>query len=130
MSIFGNGSASLHSYLISKLLWGETATRNDAVKDMLEESELELCAVLRQTKKYRGNDGDSEAGGGNGANSSHGNNNNTAAKSLLGGKEGIGIAAGLLGLEFGGGTLLPIVLSRAGGGLLGSTPRINSLSQE
>ena len=70
--------------------------RNVAVKDMLEEGELELCAVLRQKKKYHGNDGDSEAGGGNGANNSHGNNNNTAAKSLLGGKEGMGIAAGLL----------------------------------
>mmetsp|Transcript_8135 Transcript_8135/g.14161 ORF Transcript_8135/g.14161 Transcript_8135/m.14161 type:complete len:599 (-) Transcript_8135:110-1906(-) len=90
-------------------------TRNDSVNEMLEEGELELCAVLRQKTKYRGNDGDSEAGGGNGA-SSHGNNTNTAAKSLLGGKEGMGIAAGLLGLEFGGGSLSPSVLSRAGGG--------------
>ena len=32
----------------------EMAIRNVAVKDMLEEGELELCAVLQQKKKYRG----------------------------------------------------------------------------
>ena len=62
------------------------------MKDMLEEEKLELCAVLRQKNKYRGNNGDYVAGGGNGANNSHGNSNNTAAKSLLRGKEGMGIA--------------------------------------
>ena len=93
---------------------------NDSVNQMLEEGELELCAVLGQNIKHCGNDGDYEAGGGNedkGA-KSHGNNNNTAAKSILGGNEGMEIAAGLLGLEFGGGSLSPSVLSRAG--LLGS----------
>ena len=79
---------------------------------------MDLCAVLRQKNKYRGNDGYYEAGGGNNVSNGHGNNNNTAAKSILGGNEGMEIAAGLLGLEFGGGSLSPSVLSRAG--LLGS----------
>jgi len=88
---------------------GHGVIRNaDSMVEMLEEGELELCAALRQMTKHRGNDGDDD-----GTNAvDQGSNNRSAAKSLLGGKEGAGIAAGLLGLEFGGGSLSPGVLSR------------------
>mmetsp|Transcript_14022 Transcript_14022/g.30089 ORF Transcript_14022/g.30089 Transcript_14022/m.30089 type:complete len:613 (+) Transcript_14022:118-1956(+) len=66
------------------------------VKEMLEEGELALCAVLRQRRKFVGEENP--------------NTGNGAAKSLLdGGKPGAGVAAGLLGLELGGGALSPSV---------------------
>lgn len=60
----------------------------DGEREALEEGELELRAVLQQREKYRGG-------------------KSTATKSLLGGREGAGVAAGLLGLELGGGSFLP-----------------------
>lgn len=66
------------------------------VKETLEEGELALCAVLRQRRKFVGEE-NRTAG-------------NAAAKSLLdGGTPGAGVAAGLLGLELGGGALSPSV---------------------
>ncbi|KAL7460920.1 hypothetical protein ACHAXS_001357 [Conticribra weissflogii] len=63
---------------------------------MLEEGELALCAVLRQSRKFVGQE--------------HRNANNDAVTSLMdGGMRGAGVAAGLLGLELGGGALSPSV---------------------
>mmetsp|Transcript_31680 Transcript_31680/g.53631 ORF Transcript_31680/g.53631 Transcript_31680/m.53631 type:complete len:684 (-) Transcript_31680:43-2094(-) len=67
---------------------GNGVIKIDRLREMLEEGELELCAVLRQKSKVHNTEG--------------GNNKNSSNKSsLLGGKEGVGIAAGLLGLDLG-----------------------------
>ena len=67
---------------------GNGVIKIDRLREMLEEGELELCAVLRQKSKGVHN-------------TEGGNNKNSSNKSLLGGKEGVGIAAGLLGLDLG-----------------------------
>eukprot|EP00984_Skeletonema_dohrnii_P026668 scaffold16037_cov139-Skeletonema_dohrnii-CCMP3373.AAC.5 len=66
---------------------GNGVIKIDRLREMLEEGELELCAVLRQKSKVRNTEG--------------GNNKNSSNKSLLGGQEGVRIAAGLLGLDLG-----------------------------
>jgi hypothetical protein len=68
---------------------GNGVIKIDRVREMLEEGELELCAILRQKSKVQNVEC---IGGGN---------HNSSNKSLLGGKEGARIAAGLLGLEIG-----------------------------
>ena len=101
---------------ISALLFDvEIAVRGNGVmkqgtQETLEEGNLELRAVLRQRRKYRGVvDGNGGAGGsGDAATGSRRTSSSAAAMSLLEGKRGnAGIAAGLLGLELGGGALSP-----------------------
>eukprot|EP00573_Skeletonema_grethae_P000012 CAMPEP_0201687786 /NCGR_PEP_ID=MMETSP0578-20130828/1689_1 /ASSEMBLY_ACC=CAM_ASM_000663 /TAXON_ID=267565 /ORGANISM="Skeletonema grethea, Strain CCMP 1804" /LENGTH=679 /DNA_ID=CAMNT_0048171961 /DNA_START=83 /DNA_END=2122 /DNA_ORIENTATION=- len=66
---------------------GNGMTKIDRLTEILEQGELELCAVLRQKSKVHDNiEGGSES-----------NSNN----SLLGGQEGAKVAAGLLGLDLG-----------------------------
>ena len=72
---------------------GNGVIKIDRLREMLEEGELDLCAVLRQKSKVQDVEGN-EGGNNN-------NNNNGSNKSLLGGKDGAGIAAGLLGLDLG-----------------------------
>jgi hypothetical protein len=68
---------------------GNGVIKIDRLREMLEEGELELCAILRQKSKVQDVEGNGRG------------NNNSSNKSLLGGKEGAGIAAGLLGLDLG-----------------------------
>lgn len=70
---------------------GNGVIKIDRVREMLEEGELELCAVLRQKNKVI-----KEAEG-----SATDGRNNNSNNSLLGGNGGAGIAAGLLGLDLG-----------------------------
>lgn len=64
---------------------GNGVIKIDRLREMLEEGELEVCAVLRQKSKVQDEEG----------------SKNSNDKSLLGGQEGAGIAAGLLGLDLG-----------------------------
>ncbi|KAL7540040.1 hypothetical protein ACHAXR_009820 [Thalassiosira sp. AJA248-18] len=93
-------------------------------REVLEEGELELRAVLRQKNKFRGKDDDYDNAAAVEEKIASSNNNNgaaaaAAAKLLLGGGT-VGIAAGLLGLELGGCGALPPgtkkTLLRGGGG--------------
>lgn len=97
--------------IITALLFNiEVAVRGNGIiklsdmKEMLEDGTLELCAVLRQKEKYRGVDDNADESA---------NNNNVSSKktALLGGK-GAGIAAGSLGLEYGGGATSPSIISQ------------------
>ena len=89
----------------------------EGVREMLEEGQLELRAVLRQRNKYRGDEATANVKG----SISNTTKKAVATKPLLGGKGHVGVAAGLLGLELGGGALSPksahlrvAPLSRAG----------------
>jgi len=106
--------------IITALLFNiEIAVRGNGIiklsdmKEMLEDGTLELCAVLRQKEKYRGVDD----------NVDESTNNNVSSKKtalLQGGKAGAGVAAGLLGLEYGGGATSPSIISQG----LGSSSNV------
>ena len=81
--------------------------------EILEEETLELCAVLRQKRKYRGGDNNNMDGDDNNTTASR---RRAAKSSLLGGK--LGMSAGLLGLEYGGGAISPSVITRGLGSSL------------
>ena len=65
---------------------GNGVIKIDRLREILEEGELELCAVLRQKSKIQNIEEE---------------NKDSTNKSLLGGQGGAGIAAGLLGLDLG-----------------------------
>jgi len=107
--------------IITALLFNiEIAVRGNGIiklsdmKEMLEDGTLELCAVLRQKEKYRRGVDD------NVDESAHNNNVSSKKKALLGGKAGAGVAAGLLGLEYGGGATSPSIISKG----LGSSSNV------
>ena len=98
---------------------GNGIVRINDTMEKLEDGTLELCAVLRQRRKYRGNnDTDDTNMGSNNNNGSNHDNLTSKKSSLLVGGSG-GISAGLLGLEYGGGALSPSLISRG----LGSSER-------
>jgi hypothetical protein len=72
---------------------GNGVIKVDGLREILEEGELELCAVLRQKNKVQNVEGNSTKGG-----------NNDKLRS--GRKEGAQIAAGLLGLDLGSSVVL------------------------
>ena len=99
--------------IITALLFNiEIAVRGNGIiklsdmKEMLEDGTLELCAVLRQKEKYRRGVDD------NVDESAHNNNVSSKKTALLGGRSGAGVAAGLLGLEYGGGATSPSIISQ------------------
>ena len=97
---------------------GNGIIRVNDMKEKLEDGTLELCAVLRQRRKYRGNDtDDANMGVSNKNGANHGNLTSKKSSLLVGGSGGI--SAGLLGLEYGGGALSPSLISRG----LGSSER-------
>eukprot|EP00574_Skeletonema_japonicum_P001934 CAMPEP_0201741160 /NCGR_PEP_ID=MMETSP0593-20130828/46673_1 /ASSEMBLY_ACC=CAM_ASM_000672 /TAXON_ID=267983 /ORGANISM="Skeletonema japonicum, Strain CCMP2506" /LENGTH=652 /DNA_ID=CAMNT_0048235489 /DNA_START=45 /DNA_END=2004 /DNA_ORIENTATION=- len=65
---------------------GNGMIKIDRLSEILEQGELELCAVLRQKSKIQNIEG---------------GNKNNSNNSLLGGQEGARVAAGLLGLDLG-----------------------------